>query len=84
MPRTYIFTIALTVLITIILYRAFEFKHIEPYEIVAVLCMVIVLYVNEKTALFENMISCRIRRVLSYLAVAGLAILALSVVLFLV
>lgn len=82
MPRTYIFTIILTAIITVIAYHAYESKEIQSYEIIAVLCMIVVLYVNEKTANLENMLSCRVRRVLSYGAVGMMLLMVVFLVVF--
>jgi hypothetical protein len=82
LPRTYVFTILLTALITVILYRSIEFMRFEAYQLIAVVLMAFLILINEKTALFEDMICKRTRRFLGTLTL--IAIMIVVVVFFFV
>lgn len=67
-------------LIGAILYDAYLKMMIELTHIADILSLAGFIYINEKTAFFENMIKIRTRRVLKTPAVIALALLALGVV----
>ena len=75
MPRFYIFSTILSMLIGVLVYRMVEKAGADIPSVAAITALVLMLYLNEKKAVFENRIGSRGRKVLALLGIFALVLL---------
>jgi len=69
LPRTYVFTIVFSMIIGAVLYKIYITSNIILWELIAIAVLGLLIGLNEKKALLENMLSRTARKTLRYIFV---------------
>ena len=68
MPRFYWFTFIFSIMFGICLYHGLR-EGLTLYHVLSIMVLLILIYLNEKKSVFEDLLSLRVRRVLGIMTI---------------